>query len=66
MVLQPAMSAPRGALVRWAYVPIAGLVLMAVLWAADLRESYVALRLTFVLQFIFMTLASTTPISASR
>jgi signal transduction histidine kinase/CheY-like chemotaxis protein len=57
--MQAAISPPRRGLVRWAYVPIAGLVLlMAVLWAADLRESYVALGLTFVLQFVFMTLAS--------
>src|SRR2546425_7082675 len=52
-------NARRIEIVRWAYLPIPVLVLtMAALWLADLRESYVALRLLFVLQFVFMTLAS--------
>jgi signal transduction histidine kinase len=55
----PALNVPSGGIARRAYLPIPLLLAaMAGLWLADLRESYVALRLTLVLQFLFMTLAS--------
>src|SRR4051794_3160921 len=44
---------------RWAWLPIPFVLLtMAALWLADLRDTYVALRLTLVLQLVFMTAAS--------